>query len=93
VKLAVDAKGGVVVLGESDRTGLTGIVVLKCKQKNGKTAWAKPWRWDLEPSNPDAGPARAVLHGGALHGAHIRLHVEGAGVRRRLAEDLGLQTA
>ena len=60
VKLAVDAKGGVVVLGESDRTGLTGIVVLKCKQKNGKPAWAKPWRWDLEPSNPDAGPARAA---------------------------------
>ena len=60
VKLAVDGKGGVVVLGESDRTGLTGIVVLKCKQKNGKPAWAEPWRWDLEPSNPDAGPARAA---------------------------------
>ena len=60
VKLAVDGKGGVVVLGESDRTGLTGIVVLKCRQKNGRPAWAEPWRWDLEPSNPDAGPARAA---------------------------------
>ena len=44
-KLAVDAKGDVVVLGESERAGLTGIVALKYT-KNGKPAWAEPTRWD-----------------------------------------------
>ncbi len=53
-ELAVDGKGNVVVLGESDRTGLTGIVVLKY-DKNGAMAWAEPTRWDPDPGDPDAG--------------------------------------
>ncbi len=44
-KLAVDAKGNVVVLGQSERAGLTGIVVLKYT-KTGKAAWPEPTRWD-----------------------------------------------
>ncbi|MDI9598629.1 MAG: hypothetical protein QM323_03900 [Acidobacteriota bacterium] len=54
VKLAVDGKGDVVVLGESNYTGRTGIVVLKYT-KNGKLAWAEPTRWDPDPAFPDQG--------------------------------------
>jgi len=53
-EIAVDGKGDVVVLGESDRAGLTGIVVLKYT-KAGKQAWPEHTRWDPEPSDPDAG--------------------------------------
>ena len=49
--LAGDGKGDVVVLGESNYTGRTGIVVLKYKQKSGKRAW-KPRCWDPDPDNP-----------------------------------------
>jgi len=45
------------VLGESNYTGRTGIVVLKYKKKNGKPAWAEPWRWDPDPDDDAAGPA------------------------------------
>ncbi|NLE23262.1 MAG: hypothetical protein GX624_10880 [Actinobacteria bacterium] len=45
VKLAVDAKGDVVVLGQSAHVGGMGIVVLKYKKKSGKPAWAEPTRW------------------------------------------------
>ncbi len=55
VKLAVDGKGDVVVLGESNYTGRMGIVVLKYKKKNGKLAWAEPARWDPDPGDPDQG--------------------------------------
>ncbi len=53
-ELAVDAKGDVVVLGRSDRAGLTGIVVLKYT-KTGKQAWPEHTRWDPDPGDPDAG--------------------------------------
>jgi len=45
VKLAVDAKGDVVVLGQSMNWGRGSMVVLKYK-KSGKPAWAEPTRWD-----------------------------------------------
>jgi len=51
VKLAVDAKGDVIVVGQSERAWRTGIVVLKYKQKSGKRAW-KPTCWDPDPDNP-----------------------------------------
>jgi len=52
-KLAVDAKGSVVVLGQSERAGLTGIVVLKYT-KTGKLAWPEPTRWDPSQDGFDA---------------------------------------
>ena len=51
VKLAVDGKGEVVVLGQSVRAGLIGIVVLKYT-KTGKPAWAEPARWEPDPDSP-----------------------------------------
>ena len=51
VKLAVDAKGDVIVVGQSERAWRTGIVVLKYKQKSGKRVW-KPTCWDPDPDNP-----------------------------------------
>ena len=45
VKLAVDTKSDVVVLGRSEHVERLGIVVLKYKKKSGKPAWAEPTRW------------------------------------------------
>ena len=55
-ELAVDARGDVVVIGESVigesvLTGRKGIVVLKYK-KSGEFAWAQPARWDPNPGDP-----------------------------------------